>query len=150
MVFVCGCYICCYWSRCYYELLSAVVVLVYLSSVFFRVWFFVIFLFCDWHTRKHRSTGNRNEHPQADPACNTAVTARQGGTMYSIVCIAVSVRYRYLYIYSSRRRTGRSSIDHLDHLDPNVPFWCAVQDLCNTDPTQETCPWSYKVYDSHR
>ena len=38
--------------------------------------------------------------------------------------------------------------DHdLDRLDPNLPFRDVVQNLyCGTDPTQETCPGSCRLY----
>ena len=36
----------------------------------------------------------------------------------------------------------------IDHLDPNLPSLCAVQDLYGTDPTQKTCPRSCRFYDS--
>ena len=42
-------------------------------------------------------------------------------------------------------------IDHdLDHLDINLPLWDVVQDLHSTDPTQETCPTSYRLYGIHK
>ena len=44
-------------------------------------------------------------------------------------------------------------IDHdlpVDHVDPNLPLWDVVQDLRNTDPTQESCPRSCRLYCSHR
>ena len=34
-------------------------------------------------------------------------------------------------------------------LDPNLPFWGAVQDLYTIYRTQETCPRSYRLYGSH-
>ena len=41
-------------------------------------------------------------------------------------------------------------IDHdLDDLDTNLPLRDAVQDLCSTDPTQETCVRSWRSYGSH-
>ena len=41
-------------------------------------------------------------------------------------------------------------IDHdLDHPDPNLAFWGVVQDLFSTDPTQETCPPSCRLFDAH-
>ena len=41
-------------------------------------------------------------------------------------------------------------IDHdLDHLDPNLPLGDVVQDLYGTDPTQETCARSCRLYSSH-
>ena len=40
--------------------------------------------------------------------------------------------------------------DHdLDHLDSNLPFWGAVQDLYSIDPTQKPCPRSCRLYGSH-
>ena len=40
--------------------------------------------------------------------------------------------------------------DHdLDHLVPNMPLRDVVQDLYSTDPTQEACPRSCRLYGSH-
>ena len=42
-------------------------------------------------------------------------------------------------------------IDHLDQIDPDLLSWDIVQDLCYTDPTQETCALdrSCRVYGYH-
>ena len=47
------------------------------------------------------------------------------------------------YTYVRRTDGLRSAVDHLD---PNLPIWCAVHDLCSTDPTHETCARSCRLY----
>ena len=41
-------------------------------------------------------------------------------------------------------RTDQTDHD-LDHLDPNLPLSEVVQDMCSTNPTQETCPRCMQV-----
>ena len=43
----------------------------------------------------------------------------------------------------------RRTDDDLDHLDPSLPLWDAVQDLYSTDPTEEPCPGPCRLYGSH-
>ena len=47
--------------------------------------------------------------------------------------------------YSTTRRTDQMDHD-LDPIDPNLPLCDAVQDLYSTDPTQEPCPRSCRLY----
>ena len=42
-----------------------------------------------------------------------------------------------------------SCIMYIDHLDPNLPFWGAVQGLYFTDPTQTTCPRACSICGSY-
>ena len=43
----------------------------------------------------------------------------------------------------------RQTDPDLDHPDPNLPLIDYVRDLYSTDPTQETCPRSCRLYGYH-
>ena len=64
---------------------------------------------------------------------------RESGVRWSGVSVCV------LHIQPFTRWTDHT----LDHVDPSLPLWDVVQDLYSTDPSQETCPRSCRLYGSH-
>ena len=59
--------------------------------------------------------------------------------------------FQGVFVFLTCSNVGQiDQIDHnLDNLDPNLPLWHVVQDLCSIDPTQEACPRSCRLYGFH-
>ena len=58
-------------------------------------------------------------------------------------------RNRYIDIFNVSKYCTRWTDHYLDHLDPNLLLWYALQDLYSTDQTQDACPRSSRLYGSH-
>ena len=54
-----------------------------------------------------------------------------------------------VFVYMSDRSRSMYYVQYVDHLDPNLPFWGAVQGLYITDPTLATCPWACRMCGSY-
>ena len=89
--------------------------------------------YCDWYTIVNACRHNTIVSQLAGDLCNKLTTDAD----WRRVCIYVGQITNYVLPW------------YVDHLDPNLPFWGAVQGVYITDPTQATCPGACSICGSY-